>query len=264
MASRNGLNPKIRGPKGVGYGRALPAAFGFGNGIVTNANGYLSIPAFIGANVTTPISFELWTKISSIFNYSWCGIKFNYSSYNMHFNIDARGGAATHDSGSAITFPTGIYNHIVSFFDPTITDTSKPNIGTIVNAYPGGYDTPGYCPSIALFPTYPVSVMNVCGDVSGTELNPYPMDEFRIYNKVLSLEEISSNYNNGLGSNPSITENLLAWYKFQEFETLDFSRLQDGSDMRLGIRDYSGKNNHAQAISLDTNPTSGTYSLQPF
>jgi hypothetical protein len=33
--------------------------------------------------------------------------------------------------------------------------------------------------------------------------------------------------------------------------------------MRLGVRDMSGKNNHAQQFFMDTNPTSATYVLKP-
>ncbi|MFI5159582.1 MAG: hypothetical protein ACHQF4_11995 [Sphingobacteriales bacterium] len=62
MASRNGLNPKIRGSKGVGFGRELPSAFGFGNGIRPNPNRYeyITIPGLIGQALPHQMTFELW------------------------------------------------------------------------------------------------------------------------------------------------------------------------------------------------------------
>ena len=81
------------------------------------------------------------------------------------------------------------------------------------------------------------SIVKYCGTL--------PIDEFRLYNRAISDVEIVTNYNNGVGYNASITEDLLFWYKFEKYENLDFSVLQDGSDLITGIRDISGKNNHA-------------------
>ena len=60
------------------------------------------------------------------------------------------------------------------------------------------------------------------------------------------------------------TENLMVWYKFEKFENLDFSSFQDNSDIRLGIRDLSGKNRHAFPVNMDINPASPTYVIKPF
>ena len=68
MASRNGLNPKIRGPKGVGYGRALPAPFGFGKGYVpsaTNNASYFLLPTLIGKTWPLEGTIEMWQNIQA-------------------------------------------------------------------------------------------------------------------------------------------------------------------------------------------------------
>jgi len=89
-------------------------------------------------------------------------------------------------------------------------------------------------------------------------------DEFRMYKRCLTKAEAARHWNNGRGDNPSNTEDLVFWFRFQEFEMLDFSVTQDGSDLRLGIRDYSGNKNHAFPIGMDTNPNSPGYVLKPF
>ncbi len=104
----------------------------------------------------------------------------------------------------------------------------------------------------------------LCGQIDGGNCTTTKIDEMRFYNRKLSIDELVLNDNGGTGNNPSTTENLFAWYQVEKFETLDFSALQDNSDLRLGIRDMSGKNNHAQPFNLDTNVTSSTYVLKPF
>jgi hypothetical protein len=101
------------------------------------------------------------------------------------------------------------------------------------------------------------------GDYAGGNGNA-AMDEFRIYKKLITSEQFNMDYNAGVCNNPFETESLLVWYKFEAFELLDFSDLQDGSDIRIGIRDHSGNNYHAQPFSMDTNPASPNYVLKAF
>ena len=65
MASRNGLNPKIRGPKGVGFGRALPAPFSFGKGVVPpgTSGANLLITPLIGKTWPLEGCIELWANV---------------------------------------------------------------------------------------------------------------------------------------------------------------------------------------------------------
>ncbi len=109
-----------------------------------------------------------------------------------------------------------------------------------------------------------ISAVAISAQSDGALPSNTKLDEFRIYDKVLSKTELTLNDNNGVGNNPSITENLLCWFQFELFEMLDFSAAQDGTDIHLGIRDMSGRNNHAKPFNLDSNPTSSTYALNPF
>ncbi|MEB0280618.1 MULTISPECIES: hypothetical protein [unclassified Mucilaginibacter] len=254
MASRNGLNPKIRGSKGKGFGRALPAAFGFDNGLKPNGTAmYFLVPGMLGKYINTSITFEIWCKAASVFNYTLAGMHWTgIIGGNSRFNMDAR-------DWNEFGYPTSGTKHLLKYFD---LDNGKS--GLIQNADPIGYRLGDLASFTSQIPSYPVNDFTVNIEYSRSEVNIYPIDEFRVYNKVLPLNEVVTNYNNGMGANPTTTENLLIWYKFETFELLDFSSLQDGSDIRLGMRDFSGNNNHGLPINMDTNSASSTYSLQPF
>lgn len=257
MASRNGLNPKIRGVKGVGFNRALPAPFGFGNGIVAK-NSSVRVPGLErGWQYTSDCSFEFWTRCnagngSGLF-FIWAYIqKTPNPVVSVNYNVNGPLGMGSTD-GSYQT-AGGLHNY----------DGSRQHIVYSANGdgkyrvyYNGTYQStlPGQLNSFV------PDVFNLFS--SGTAANS-PYDEVRFYDKPLSPEEVFLNYNGGIGANPSVTEHLLFWYQFEKFEVLDFSALQDGSDIRLGIRDMSNKNNHGLPINMDTNPASPTYSLQPF
>lgn len=289
MASRNGLNPKIRGPKGVGFGRALPSAFGFGNGITPNTTGsgaplgYLDVVRLAGAAIPNKWSIEFWLKPAG-----WPVGYEGFLQYNDNHPTGSGegGGAETRlqfnaNDGTSKSFqylmasanvaggitPTvnltfGARNHIVITIDTTTTQDNA--ITCVLNGNVSSKSAQevvviGGDPYTAIFEFFYLFVLTTQGLYS-----TIPTDEFRMYNAILTDEQIVQNWNNGIGNNPSITEDLFLWYKFEQFESLDFSMIQDGSDLRVGIRDLSGKNYHAQSIDLITDPTDDNYCLSPF
>ncbi len=259
MANRNGLNHKIRGQKGVGFNRALPAAFGFDRSYKGNSTGYFNIPLLVGKPVPSQFTIEFWAKpLSNLTNFiGYFGIlDTNGKSINiqsggsniLQFLSPVGGGTYTSDLN------LNSWNHIVCQMDlasnmySTVTNgnISSPSAGPLNSNYSGI-----------------ISNVFVNANVVLSKGN-IPIDEFRFYNRLMSSLEIVTNYNSGLGNNPSITEGLQFWYKFENFETLDFSNLQNGSNLRLGIRDLSNSNNHALINgSMDTNTASQNYVLQP-
>ena len=261
MASRNGLNPKIKAPKGIAYGRALPAAFGFGNGI-NPAGGNMRIPALERGTTTISPSFtyEFWTKCNagpadSLFFY-WATItKSSSPTYALRFTVNSGPlGLSSTDGGFSnsathIDFD-GSRQHIVY--------AGRADGSGIVDVYYNGVTT-GTCNGLINSFTPDAFTLFASGYGANSLI-----DEVRYYTYPLSYNQIVTNYNNGLGNNPSITETLLLWYQFQSFETLDFSSAQDGSDIRIGMRDMSNNSNHGFPVGIDTNPASSTYSLQLF
>ena len=260
----DGLTPTLRPQLGVGWNRALPAPFGFDNGIVPDGiNDYLSVPN----NQSNPLplsgSIEFWTKDS---NYR-VGFNFRDNVNSLTFGLNGfpnNGGSVLFGNlnnfqvnpygslgGSSVWNVTGLYHWVVAWdMSARLLHLYKNTALTTTTISGGALTQTGY------------DVLQI-GNSSISYFN-YKMDELRIYRKMLSKAEVLLNYNSGAGENPCETEFLTHWYKFEQFENLDFSALQDNSDIRLGIRDLSGNNNHAQPVNMDTNPASPTYVLQPF
>jgi len=258
MASRNGLNPKIRGPKGVGYGRALPAPFSFGNGLCPDGvDDYLLIPGLVGKTWPLEGTIEFWGSVIRDAGQREFYVLFNDTT---HMDITAYHspipGIESPVHGTFASKPPGStdYNeihHYAFMWDSSNLYSWSDAVLTQINS------SPITSPINILIDAVAISAQSDGSLPSNTKL-----DEFRIYNRILSLEELILNDNGGVGNNPSTTESLISWYQFEKFENLDFSVLQDGSDIRLGIRDMSGKNNHAQEFFMDTNSTSSTYVLK--
>lgn len=253
----DGLTPTLRPQLGVGWNRALPAPFGFDNGIQGDGvNDNLSI-----INLTTisyPISVEFWINYNSVTSSQYVPF---FSLGNLNTGTFLR--ALWTKSNSllyvqvtgaepGLLLPiTDVLNHFVFNLYATSYEFYKNGVKTL-------------SASVASSAPVNLNYFKILKSENQGYYNNNLMDEFRIYKKALTQTEVSLNYNNGIGNNPCETEHLLAWYKFEQFENLDFSPLQDNSDIRLGIRDLSGKNNHAQPLNMDTNPASPNYVLKPF
>lgn len=263
MGSRNGLNPKIREKKGVGYGRALPAAFGFGNGLVPpgTSGSILSVLNLVGKTWPVEGTIEMWQLVPSERDgQTILQVGFSNGSSLILYNWDqiiSLFGGTGHIPTDAI--PPGIYSlntkhHVAYSWDET-------------NAYAWGNSVlPNSFNVRSLSNPFnlTVSYMILCARADGSNNSSVKMDELRFYNRKLPITELVQNDANGAGANPTITEGLFAWYQFENFEMLDFSEYQDNSDLRLGIRDMSGNNNHAWVQNMDTDPSSSTYVLKPF
>ncbi|WP_158989336.1 LamG-like jellyroll fold domain-containing protein [Mucilaginibacter sp. L196] len=275
MASRNGLNPKIRGPKGVGFGRALPNAFGFGNGIKPNGSAqYITIPGLVGVSIPEQLTFELWVNPGDGFasNEGWLQFNDNYPTgsgegngaeirsqvYGNVFFILGQTAGINFGQLNIGGIPLNQRNHLVFTFDfinqvsagylnGNIQGAVRGNCELLVTSYNGIFE---------LFNLFALTSQGVYA----TALT----DEFRIYKSAISESQITQDWNNGIGNNPAITEYSMVWYTFEKFELLDFSKNQDGSNMQIGIRDMSGNNRHGLPINMITDPTQIGYNLKPF
>jgi hypothetical protein len=262
QANSDGLSPSLRPFLGIGWNRALPAPFGFGNGLVPDgSNDYLKIPGLVGKTWPLEGCIEFWCSVQGSRAQREVEIQFNDGS-NLRITAYATSfpviQSAARMPGSSAG-PNGIYSYSTKYHYCFMWDSSK------LYAW-GNAVLPNVFTSTSITSNINLQIVgaSIAGQVDGTLCTTSMLDEVRFYNRKLLLDELVLNDNNGVGNNPSTTENLFAWYAFENFETLDFSALQDGSDLRIGIRDYSGQNNHAQQFNMNTNPLSPTYSLQPF
>ena len=71
-----------------------------------------------------------------------------------------------------------------------------------------------------------------------------------LFNRTAPDSEYFFYFNNRIGANLQSREGVILDILMDEAEILDFSLLQDGSDMRVGCRDYSGFNRHGQIMNL--------------
>lgn len=259
MANRNGLNHKIRGQKGVGFNRALPAAFGFDRSFKPTNGGYLSIPRIVGAMTPAILTVEFWAKpLSSL------------PAFNGYFSIldnSATRWAGQTGANNTIQIAPPVAGNVIS--DP-LTLNSWNHFIIRANAQSLGYtlvqngNVASPKTNTMLTPYTPAPISSVRINNNSASSGTMPLDEFRLYDRLISDSEIITNYNAGRGNNASITDGMRLWFKFEEFEILDFSLLQDGSNMQVGVRDFSGQNNHALPVgTMDINPLSPTYVFQP-
>ncbi|MDB5286997.1 MAG: hypothetical protein JWR05_1946 [Mucilaginibacter sp.] len=260
MASRNGLNPKIRGLKGVGFNRALPAPFGWENGIQGDGNNDYLLADLSSKTITsTTYTLEYWVKPMSGTNSNWV-ISFvgNAGSYcglycsNTTMEIYENGGRVYNFDISALY---GTRIHVVLSVD-------NGSYSVFINGF-------AYRLNITRTTNSFFKYLTLCGAVQayGGAFGSYSnllIDEFRFYTEAVTQQDAFTNYNYGLGNNPCRTEYLDIWYQFEKFELLDFSSLQDGSDMRLGIRDMSGSKNHSQQFNMITDNSNANYVIKPF
>jgi hypothetical protein len=262
----DGLSPSLRPLLGVGWNRALPAPFGFDRGIFGDGvNDYLHIPL---NRLALPTSFavEFWYNADAtttqkgllLMNDDINALKTRVDlrfNANALFGIDNGNGSGQTFNVNANAYNTGRHYCLINF-------NSLLSQSFLVDIYVDNYPVSSGTASIpGAFATILDSISLLRGRAGYLS---YGLDEFRIYSKTLTVAQKLLNYNDAVGNNPCETEFLMMWYKFQEFEMLDFSIAQDGSDIRLGIRDLSGRNRHAQAMNMDTNPASPNYVLKPF
>lgn len=265
ISNSDGLSPSLRPQLGVGWNRALPAPFGFDNGIFPDGvNDYLTTRdnLNIPLSATSVFTVEFWMDFDIISGYRPV-VNLIYADTNRvrfgvtadQFRIDKTPAFTPARNAIANNRATALTKcHVVlSMFGNSAKIWLNGIQSTITYQLTGAFMYDGII----------IRRIEVIGEPGGG-FTGRPVDEVRMYNRALTQSEIDLNYNAGMGANPCVTEFLEAWYQFQVFENLDFSEFQDGSDIRLGLRDMSGKNRHVQPMNIDTNPASPGYVLKPF
>lgn len=274
----DGLSPTLRPQLGIGWNRALPAPFGFDNSAkFDGVNDIMECPLMLGKDFPVDFCIEIFAKpdfstsTKPVFFYVQNNRGFISCNPNRNKNLAllAGGGSVpvTGINADTDTVTTaGSFTHYV-----LNSGFVNPQQGFVNGGLLGGGNEGGANTTLAPISSNKLDNINRfiigAGDDTYNRIpffSDFKLADFRIYKKQLPKSQIALNYNAGLGNNPSETEFLWAWWKFKEFEMLDFSALQNGSDMRLGIRDFSGNNFHLLPVNMDTNPASPTYVLKPF
>jgi hypothetical protein len=97
-------------------------------------------------------------------------------------------------------------------------------------------------------------------NASGTSPNVFAQpttkySEFVVFDRGLPDSEFKFYYSNACGSELQSTVGISVYLKNNFAEILDFSTAQDGTVLRVGVRDYSGFNRHGEIINLPAGTT---------
>jgi len=220
------------------------------------------------------MSFEFWINYNSTLegNEGWIQYNDNYPTGSGEGNGAEIRGQIIGDSFYLLGQTAGVFISQV-ILSPLVKGMKNQLVITIdleagvVQGYLNGDTQDKYVTSASIINKPYNSLFELFNLFALTTQNIYATgltDEFRIYSEVLSDLDVSQGWNNGVGLNPIRTDKLIVWYQFEKFEMLDFSQLQDRSNVQLGIQDMSSNNNHALPINMNTNPDSPTYVIESF
>lgn len=254
----------MRAQLGVGWNRALPAPFEFSNAWKPDAvNDYFKL---VSGPLVAPyvipgdfITFELWIRITAAgggyrviwdwnngFGFGW---NFDVNSGNRILNSYTSNSYLFNDP--ALQANNNLPIHLVFYYNK-----SNPSVSLYVN------NNAVYASS---FPSMPgsISSFHIGSKTDGGAIadGNFKIDEFRIYKGQISESERRLNYNAGIGNNPSITENLLAWWDFHEAQS-DTMLWPGGlpvgwSAGTWGVPDKTNNGNHLMQVGMINNATLG-------
>ena len=226
-------------------GEVLKQNYNFGSTVYNNGINsiYLSVPYMIGRNISTPFSFFLYTKNS--------GVSTSYGFFHVIGNNDYRVSSNSDNgvdrnridyffesgSGIGISIDQGLSVLTAGIFDNTNVKCFY-NSTIDQNNYSGGY--------INNVNKFLIGASPYRTGISLAKFMNSKIGTFEFYERALTDDEYLFRYNNGLGNEVKSNVNLILKYDMEFAEILDFSIAQDGSDLKVGIRN-KGSVIHAHA-----------------
>ncbi len=240
----------------TGGGNVLKRPYDFGKSFKPIANEYIKIS---GLNISQYINMYSWMQHINPNNgntYAWFNFRntnndnycLNTWAYSTGYNGLNKNKATTGGSGNIGTY-VGNYSskYLVSnIFREDNTVTLKKDLINKINktstqtndyAYDeiwlgAGRTSNGLTPNIYAYQT------------------GFIQNRFALFSRELTIDELRYFFNNKSGNDFLSTTSILIDLRCNIAEILDFSSLQDSSDMRVGVRDYSGYNRHGQIMKL--------------
>ena len=212
------------------YPQKTDKVYGDASANFTSTAGYLSTPSYnFATNFTSAFTISFWLKRNNV-NTNWDNIFYGWlnSAFNAALIIQRHTnftywaihlfGNNSNTSGLLNDYTADkVWNHYVWIAEKIGTSTriSAYKNGVFVYTNTAGTWTP---PNMGFILSTTSTAQTLIGN----------LDDFRIYNKVLSQDEINTlYYNNGFYTQ---TANLLAWYQFN-------------GDSKSMLNDSSGNNN---------------------
>lgn len=90
----------------------------------------------------------------------------------------------------------------------------------------------------------------ITNDLTPLRYSTEKINRYSLFSRALTKDELVYVGNNGLANNFQSRFLIEIDILFNNAEILDFSPFQNGSDMRVGCRDYSGYNRHGEIMNL--------------
>lgn len=224
-------------------GKILKANYNFGKAFKTGS-GYTYIKIQIPASLFSTVVLLNWIQVLSNRLFQFYYVYDSSGNYMGHNNYI--GGVPRHQYNST----TGnTYNSSALLSEGyylkysrihTNSHDQKSSNDNFINYTPftpAGFVSPSSIVEIRLFVT--------------SQTSEHRVGETRILNRDVGDEELRYVYNMGLGNDLLRHDNVCVWYRYDKAEILDFSSAQDGSDMRVGVRNYGSiVNGHGEIIGL--------------
>jgi hypothetical protein len=268
----NGLKPSVRSFKGVGFNRALPSAFDFGNAVVGDGVNDELRGDFTDIEGIERITVEMFVNKKDLsFREGFLLLQVNGTGVFTLSSAATTGKAEAYfgnspTGGTSIDASIGFCHYIWMF------DFVNKRIRKVVNPTPNNISAQPWGVNQSALPgVSAISAVRYLKATASHDLNAgvyargkNPIGDIRVYKELLTDDQLFLNYNGGIGENPCVTEHLLWWHKMEAYEAVDYSSGKDGSDLRPSIKDSTPNNRHVYAVNMITDPTNAAYTIKPF
>jgi len=238
-------------------GKILKQNYNFSKGFV-NAMGlsnYIKIAATLSQYGTWcfDVKQSAWDAGGTVFNY--LNLK---NTNNDNFSFESCYGYSTVNKNavgdygaSNLPLITGSNNSMLNKNFQSI-NFNADNINYLQNKLGTIYQGTSTLPNAYQFNEIWIGATRVTSGATPSRFssNIIAFNRFFSFSRKISQPEFLYLYNLGNGNEPLTFSGLDVFLKNNLAEILDFSVAQNGSDMRVGCRDYSGNNRHGEIINL--------------
>jgi hypothetical protein len=247
-----GNSPSLASQKGLGWNRALPAPFKFGNAWQPDGtNDAFSITGYANRTFFPVFTIEFWTRANFL------------TGCVLSLSVDD----ATTTTISAVLFSgqLRLYYNSASLAAWSLTTGVDAFISLVVDTGAKTatlYKNGNKVSTLTGLTTVSITKFNSASIGSGAiTILKDKIDELRFYKRAISLQEHVSSYNFGYGNNPAQTEGLEFWYTFETGES-DTALYPGGLPVgwasgTWGVRDQSPNGFHAKQVNQANNATLG-------
>lgn len=213
-------------------------------------NNYINIT---GLNISTMSVLSWGRSPVSGLSSPILGFFFETNNYNMGGSANSIGSIDTRKNGwpGVTSTSVGIVSSTFNYGTYGFTKTPANNIRPLCDIYGNESNSIIFTDTTLNRITLLAAKSTAgAGTVNGFSNQNVSVNRLIVYNRIINSGEFYYFLDNKLGNNPQSILDIELDIKCDKAEILDFSSLQDGSDMRVGCRDYSGFNRHGEIMNL--------------